>query len=95
MVEHARDDAQVQPEHVGVVLLACLDRLDGASDDLADVARDRLPPIGVSRARVDQDERASCGGGDVAQHLFGLLVAFLVDREHGGVVVERPRCDDP
>ena len=34
-------------------------------------------------------------GGDVAQHLFGLLVAFLVDREHGGVVVKRPRGDDP
>jgi hypothetical protein len=95
VVEHSRDDAQVESEHVGVVLVACLDRLDRARDDLADVAPDRLPPIGVGSTRVDQDERPFRCSGDVAQHLLGLHVSLLVDREYRGAVVQRPCCENP
>ena len=58
------------------------------------------PEIGcqrsVSGARgVDQDERDLGGGGDVAERPLGLLVALLVDRQHGGAVRERSGGDDP
>ena len=54
-----------------------------------------MPAVRVRRARVDQDERHVGSGGDIAERLLSLLVALLVDREHGGAVRERPGGDDP
>ena len=90
-VQHAADGVEVQTEHVVVVGLRLLDRLDRASGDLGRGPPERLVAIAVRVKRVDQDERHVGGRGEPAHLLDVLLVALLVEDQQRRVLGERPR----
>jgi hypothetical protein len=88
-VQHAGNDPDVQPQHIGVVRLAGLDAGEHACDDLRrPLAPQRLPVIAVVGARVKEDERDTRRRGQVTKESLGVRVAFLIDEEQRGLVFD-------